>query len=90
MSWSGTLLPAAMPVRSFSNPWSGIRPDSSSSSSDMNIVGTPCSAVQPCSCTALRVAAGSKHSAGKTIDEPVSLRQFPPDLSQQHAETNRG
>ena len=37
----------------------------------MNIVGTPCSAVQRSSWTAASVAAGSKASPGNTIAQPV-------------------
>jgi hypothetical protein len=77
MSTSGTLLPAAIPVRSFSKPLYGIWPDFSSSSSAINIVGTPWRAVHPSSRTDLSVATGSKHSAGKTIEAAmcsVSIR----------------
>ena len=40
----------------------------------MNIVGTPCRAVQRSACTAARVARGSKPSPGKTILAPLTTQ----------------
>ena len=60
--------PAMMPVRS------EFRSNSSKRgwpSSAMNIVGTPCSAVQRSSATALSAATGSNASPGNTIAAPV-------------------
>ena len=67
--------PAMMPVRSDvrSN-----RAKSAWSSSAMNIVGTPCSAVQRSASTAASVARGSKPSPGNTIFAPVAAQASTP------------
>ncbi len=59
--------PAMIPVRSEERSY---RSKSGSSSSAMNIVGTPYSEVHRSACTAPSAAAGSKPSAGITIAAP--------------------
>ena len=63
--------PAMMPVRRLDRSNS---PNREWSSSAMNIVGTPCSAVQRSSATAASVAAGSNDSPGNTIVAPVDTQ----------------
>ena len=64
--------PAMIPVRSeLRSQRSGSR--SSSSSSAMNIVGTPYSVVQRSSLTASRTATGSNASAGSTTLAPCEI-----------------
>jgi hypothetical protein len=63
--------PAMMPVRRDDKSNSANRAWSSSA---MNIVGTPCSAVQRSWATAASVATGSKTSPGKTIAAPTETQ----------------
>src|SRR5881628_2070011 len=68
---TGQGAPAMMPVRSEDRSNSANRGWSSSA---MNIVGTPCNAVQRSSATAASVAAGSNDSPGNTIVAPVDTQ----------------
>ena len=63
--------PAMMPVRRRERSNSAKRGWSSSA---MNMVGTPCSAVQRSSLTACSVATGSNDSPGKTMAAPVETQ----------------
>ena len=63
--------PAMMPVRRRDR---SKRSNSGWSSSAMNIVGTPCSAVQRSSDTAASVAPASKTSPGNTIAAPLATQ----------------
>ena len=63
--------PAMIPVRSDEK---SNRENSGCSSSAMNMVGTPYSAVQRSSCTASMLATGSNDSAGTTMPAPCVVQ----------------
>ena len=73
--------PAMMPVRSdFRSNFS----KSGWSSSAMNMVGTPCSAVQRSSATVSSVTSGSKPSPGNTMQAPwVTAARLPNTMPKQ-------
>lgn len=70
MSSAGILEPAAIPVRRCWNPSVDTEPFCISSSSALNMVGTPYRAVHRSSWTLLSVASALKASAGNTIVDP--------------------
>lgn len=70
MRCDGTGLPAAMPVRKFSKPVRGTVPFARSSSSALNMVGTPYRPVARSVRMAVRVARGEKAGVGKRMAEP--------------------
>ena len=81
MTSTGHGAPAMIPVRRLER---SKRSNAGSSSSAMNIVGTPYSDVQRSASTASRTAPGSNHSLGTTMHAPAAAHaRLPPTIPKQ-------